>query len=583
MTAAPEPAYFGPPDRPRFGWLHRAPAARARGVGVVIVSPFGYEAVCAHRSLRHLAEACAAAGFPALRFDRDGTGDAAGDDRDPDRVAAWIASVGDAIDALRHHAGLERVALVGIRLGALLAARAAQGRTDVLGLAAIAPVVSGKAYLRELRALQMALGLGEPPAGTATEPDVQEAIGFAVTPDTRTALAAVDLSRDELVPAPAVLILDRDDLPGADRWAAQLAARGASVDVQRLPGYVEMVLDPHKAVVPDHLFAEILRWLAEHAPATGGGGVDVPTAREAAVSPAVVERAAIVDEATGLFGIVSSGRTSPPTGRAILLLNAGAIDHIGPNRLYVALARRWAARGDLVLRLDGSGLGDSPPRPGEPENVVYGPHAVDDVGLAVAYLHRQPGVKEVRAIGLCSGAYHAFKAAVAGQPLAGVIPVNPLTFFWKPGTSLDFPRFRVASEGERYTRSAFDLDKWKKVLRGEVQLQTVAQTMGRYAAARITDRARDLSRRVGLPWKEDLGAELEAIVRREIELRFVFATGDPGIPLLRSQGGSVVPQLAARGLLPIDLIEGPDHTFTPLWSHPVLTRVLDAALDRTPR
>ena len=94
MTRA-EPLFFGPEARPLFGWLHRAPAPSR--LGLVICPPFGYEAICTHRVLRHFAEAAAAAGVPALRFDYDGAGDSAGDDRDPVRLSAWVASVGRAV------------------------------------------------------------------------------------------------------------------------------------------------------------------------------------------------------------------------------------------------------------------------------------------------------------------------------------------------------------------------------------------------------------------------------------------------------------------------------------------------------
>ena len=53
----PDGVFFQSGERPRFGWVH-TPAV-ANGVGLVIVPPFGYEAICAHRSLRHLAEAAA--------------------------------------------------------------------------------------------------------------------------------------------------------------------------------------------------------------------------------------------------------------------------------------------------------------------------------------------------------------------------------------------------------------------------------------------------------------------------------------------------------------------------------------------
>ena len=53
-------------------------------------------------------------------------------------------------------------------------------------------------------------------------------------------------------------------------------------------------------------------------------------------------------------------------------------------------------------------------------------------------------------------------------------------------------------------------------------------------------------------------------------MHFVFAAGDPGFDLLRIQGGSTFPSLKGRHELTVDLIDGPDHTFTPVWSHPIL-------------
>ena len=56
--------------------------------------------------------------------------------------------------------------------------------------------------------------------------------------------------------------------------------------------------------------------------------------------------------------------TSPPRGVArkgiaVLLLNAGLIHHVGPNRLYVRLARVLASMGFSTVRFDFSGIGDS--------------------------------------------------------------------------------------------------------------------------------------------------------------------------------------------------------------------------------
>ena len=62
------------------------------------------------------------AGYPALRFDYHGTGDASGSDDDPGRLAAWLDSVRCAIHELQALSGQVRVVLYGVRFGASLAA-----------------------------------------------------------------------------------------------------------------------------------------------------------------------------------------------------------------------------------------------------------------------------------------------------------------------------------------------------------------------------------------------------------------------------------------------------------------------------
>jgi pimeloyl-ACP methyl ester carboxylesterase len=608
MTSRPEPFYFGPPERPLFGLLHRpdAPSARARRVGLVVCTPFGYEAICAPRALRHLAIGAAAASLPTLRFDYDGTGDSAGSDWDPARLGAWIRSVHHAIDALREETGVTDVALVGLRLGALVASLAALERTDVAGVAAIAPVASGRAYLRELKALQLALHLEPPPPDAAKREGVEEAIGFVLTAETRAELGAVDLHKLAHRPAGAMLLLDRDDFPPNEKLAAHLVSLGARVDRQRLPGYADMMLDPHKTKVPAGLVAVTVAWaeaLAEGLPPAAERQTESSSREDDAhgaarrtrarmprgESGAVEERALWLDDGgASLFGILTlparpaEGALDPaePAAnlppKAVLWLNSGSVPHIGPNRMVVELARRWASQGHAVLRIDVSGIGESAPRPGEADNVVYSERARDDTAAALGYL-KSRGVRECHAIGLCSGAYNAFKGAVAGQPLDGIVLVNPAVFFWKPGMSLDFEfrAARVNREATRYRRGALDARKWLKLLRGQVELRPAVQILSRRAAAIATTSLRDVARRMGHPLSEDLAAELETIARRRIPMFFVFAAGEPGIDLLETEGGATAQRLRHKNMLKLALLQGPDHTFTPLWAQDKLGAILD--------
>lgn len=572
--------FFGKGSRPRFGWVHHA-AAPATGVGLIIVPPFGYEAICAQRALRHLAEEAAQAGVIAVRVDLDGTGNSAGDGLDPQRLECWLASIEDACELARSE-GAERLVLVGVRLGTALATLAAGLRHDVAGLVAIAPVPSGKALLREGRLLQMTLGLTPSPAGMlGGTGDTQELVGFALTAATREALGAIDLCKLTSAPAPAVLLVDRDDLAANDAWAAHLASLGVKVDHRRLPGYVEMVLDPHRAQIPQQIIDAAVGF-ARTRPPSGG---DTARRRDAvllkpqvalgSIDAPICEEVVALDEC--LRAILTRSAAAPR--RAVILLNAGAVGQIGPNRLHVVLARRLAAAGDLVIRMDVSGIGDSRVRAGAEENVVYSEHAVADVGIAVDWVRRS-GVAEVAVVGLCSGAYHGFKAALAGQPIDKLVAINPLTFHYRPGMPLDFAAFRVAADAMRYRKSIASGTSWRKLLHGQVDIVRVARVLLHRFFGAVRRPLRDAMRRLRVPLVDDLGSELDVLARRGVALRFIFAEGDPGQQLLAEQGGSVVPRLVAGGQLGVCIIPGTDHTFTALWAHPIALDAICAALDR---
>ncbi len=121
----------------------------------VICPPLGHEYVHSHRSVRYLADTLARAGVPALRFDYHGTGDSPGTDLDPGRVTRWLADVRRAIDDARARSGRARVCLIGIRLGATLAALASAERA-VDQLVLWGPAVSGRRYVREMQAIAQA-------------------------------------------------------------------------------------------------------------------------------------------------------------------------------------------------------------------------------------------------------------------------------------------------------------------------------------------------------------------------------------------------------------------------------------------
>ena len=163
----------------------------------------------------------------------------------------------------------------------------------------------------------------------------------------------------------------------------------------------------------------------------------------------VVERPVTLGPA-GLFGIVTEvpGRSSGPT---IVFLNVATEPHVGPARLWVELARKWAVSGLRSVRVDMSGLGESPARPGEPEFVIRLPVNFDDVTDIVKAVSPDDPT-DVVLVGLCSSAYQALDSAMDLRP-RGVVAINPVLTFQPPEMLAGHPvyerRTSCTSQGQR--------------------------------------------------------------------------------------------------------------------------------------
>ncbi len=438
MSAAP--IWFGPSERPLFGWFHAPADPRARG-GVVLCPPLSRDYLQAHYALRRVAVGLEHAGIAVVRFDYDGTGDSFGATDDPARVEAWLASVAAAMEVLRR-SGVARVGLAGMRIGALLAAEAAARDGAVDQLVLWDPAASGKAFVSEQRALA-ALTFGAPPT---RDDGSLETPGMLLSAETVAGLRALDVAPTGPPLAARALVLTRK---GRTPPRALVERLGAS-DTQwaEAAGQEELmdVGSPFQ-VLPDATISYVVAWFA------GGAGaatvaIDPPACGGKVVMGTRADGREIVETPTalgplGLFAITTEvpGAVVGPT---VMLLSVANEHHIGPNRMWVELARQWAALGMRCVRFDLSGLGDSPTRPGQAEFVARALEAFDDVGAAAAAVS-PADPSNVYFVGLCSAAYQAIENALILRP-RGIIAVNPVLSFLPPemtaGGSMD-PRRRA--------------------------------------------------------------------------------------------------------------------------------------------
>jgi pimeloyl-ACP methyl ester carboxylesterase len=591
------PLYFESAAHRLFAWLHQPAVQAAPGLGLVICKPFGYEALCAHRGMRAFAKAAVELGVPALRFDYRGTGDSADIDPAADQIDVWGQDVVAAVSELRRLTGVQRVCLLGFRLGALLATLAAARSEAVNAVIVVAPVLSGRRYLRELRTTQLAAA--EPGTVILSDPQApgvgtMEVSGFSLSAATIAHLSQLDLSVLAEPPASDMLIIDRDDLPGARGWSELLPGLGVRTRYVALPGFVEMIMTaPHLAVIPQAMLAAMRDWLrslqgAVPAPSEiddeshlGRGEPWLPApvlplaGKPSDAAPS--ERPVLLGAERTLFGIVTEPVADEVRRRAVILLNAGASYHIGSGRVYVSLARRWARRGYVVLRLDLAGLGDSATRPGEPDNEVFPPAALEDVRTAIDFVRHHYDVRDVSLGGLCSAAYHALRAAVAGLPVDRLLMVNPQHFVWNEDRMLsDLQLAQVVRNLGGYRERVLSAAAWKRLLTGRVNVWRIVGAYLHRAQIALEFAVRDAARQLRIRLPHDLGSELERIAARGVRVVFVFARGDPGVELLRIQGGSAVKRLGDR--CHVHLVDSADHTFTQSRPRAVLEQILSDEL-----
>jgi pimeloyl-ACP methyl ester carboxylesterase len=548
-----------------IGWLHPA----AGGRGVVLCSAFGYEELCSRRTMYDLACSLARAGLPVLRFDYHGTADSAGSGEDPDRVGTWIANIGAAIDLVRRETGVSEVVLVGLRLGALLAACAAAQRSDVCALALLAPPASGPGHVRELRALAHLL---LPQPGAAAKFDGLEVAGFRVARKTLKALSQLDWPKAPITGTSRVLLMHPDDAP-IKPLAAKLGACAPAVEEMSFVAYAQMMCDPTASNVPSEAIARLTNWLGLNAPAADEKRIT--QRRPVLVGDRYIESPAMLGENGQLSGMFCRALMGEQPRKAVVFVNAGAIYHIGWARMHVEMARELAEAGIASLRFDLAGIGDSEAPPGGGPRLYSA--LSGDMRAAIDWLEAR-GIHDLTVFGTCSGAYQAFHAAISDRRITRIALVNQLCFVWGPAYAMQLEAWRRTKATEVAARndvldtaiSAFSargllartIPPAKQVIKFALR-----HAMNLFARGKVLRRGGNVVER----WFADLSA-------RGTRVLLIYSDNDPGLAELeRYMGPEGCRATALPGVIK-RTIENADHTFTPAEARRQLRETLHAFL-----
>jgi len=146
---AETPFFFPNGNYRLFGVLHE-PKAPSKKEGFVFCAPFAEEKLWAHRVFVNFARDLADNGYPVLRFDYMGNGDSEGNFEESS-LETMLSDTRCAIRTLREKVtGVESVNLLGLRLGATVAALAGGNGSGISRLIFWEPVIDGSAYMREM-------------------------------------------------------------------------------------------------------------------------------------------------------------------------------------------------------------------------------------------------------------------------------------------------------------------------------------------------------------------------------------------------------------------------------------------------
>lgn len=264
--AGPEPFFFGADGARLFG-IHHEPFARGRNAqtGIVICYPIGQEYVRSHAALAALANRLARAGFHVLRFDYTGSGDSEGEECE---LAACKRDIAAAVDELRQGTGVTRVWLFGLRLGATLAAEAAQaGGVD--GVAMWEPVIRGEPHIAELRASQRDWAKSQGESMGRSNEGGEEFLGFWFTRTMCREILAIDMLASARSPAPSLLLLGEPDAhaPAVDALERTWSTLRPRPAVSRMAiasgGFWRKIEDAGGPLIPTHALDQIVECLCQ--------------------------------------------------------------------------------------------------------------------------------------------------------------------------------------------------------------------------------------------------------------------------------------------------------------------------------
>lgn len=554
--------YIDVPGGAIFGVYHAPGDAAPTGLpAVLFCSPWGWNETVSYHSRRTWAQSLAAAGHPVLRFDLPVVGDSTGTPEEADLASRWVGAVTAAAERLAELAPGRELVAFGMELGGLLALAAARGGAPIDALALWAVPKDGRGFVRTVQAFsRMQRWSGGPDGDSPLADGWVEAAGFVLSAETIEALRGL---KPTAVAPPEVgraLVLGRDEIEPEAALVEHLASAGAEVEADRGPGWDDMVLHPGYTVPPPVTMERLRAWLdagrREGAPAPGA--VTAP-ARLRDPEEGAWREEVLADLPPDTFAVLTEGAGGEEGDDEdlVVFLNAGAVRHIGPNRIWVDSARELARRGVRSVRVDLAGIGeaDGPSARFAEVSEFYDPQFGRQVIDVLDSLERAGIGRRFIVLGLCSGGYWSFRVGLEDRRVTKAIMLNPGALRWRSslvmeqhGKGLD-----MLAQGRL----------WKKLLRGEIDAKKLRAFL-ELTVRRLTQIARGVVRKLRgsteeQPLERSSGIEADLDALRDASVRLVLAFSHDEMTAAELRGFGIFDELERWPNLTVVDLPGVDH------------------------
>jgi len=279
----------------------------------------------------------------------------------------------------------------------------------------------------------------------------------------------------------------------------------------------------------------------------------------------MIEKAVLFGKTKSLVGIIAEP-TSRPEGDclpAIIILNAGFVHRVGPNRLHVKIAREMATVGHLVLRFDFSGIGDSEI---SGDNIPFEERTLLEVQQAMDYLGATRNIQDFILVGICSGADIAFRTACCEPRVIGMIGINGYYLDRRVVQQMN-PHIKNSTQKRYYSSRLLDYRSWWRLITGKSDFRSIV----RFLVIRLKGLvARDI---LAQP-ETDLPERWDLMRQRSVDVLLIYSEGSMALDAFHLALKEKLGKFATSGKLKVEIIGHSDHVFTLLSSQEMLIGLL---------